>query len=695
MAVRIDIPGIGVVEAENAASEDTLRALLAAVNAANGTSGGPSKKQKADDDAAKAAQGLSGALGKAGQGADQFKMGWAGAADAAVKSLKTIGLTAVALATKFATDYANIAENPIKETAGVLNTLIDTTAAVTTSFTDCIPVVGGFISALVNASAELAKAANTTFANQMQKNVEALQSYAKSGVSFAGSMDEMNLVAHEAGLGISDFTKIVAQNKEELNKLGMAGGDAAARLSGAMGKSATVVGKSGQSLRDEMFKMGYTFEEQGAVMTSFMANMQASGKLRSMSDKEIAEGTRAYAKDLKVIADITGQDAKKLMERARAESMRGALMSKLQGNQKDAFMKANAVMAKAGPEVQAALTQYLTFGKITDPKIAANKAMVDMVTGVGEQIKAGNQNMADVTQQEMSKAYKTMTESGSGFAQATDRALVAGSGGLSNQIAEVSNRFMAAMGGMPDEKAAEKSGNAAEDMANTQGALAASTAELYSSTKKYQVEMESLVNDHMPKFIDLLKKTNEETQGRTMKAIRAATSTAESIASEDERNKEAATFGEKLFSTHYLDRALEGTMKLGGAILPDFLGGGLLTTLGENAQAERVQSETEYLKKQGRFARGGSIAPGKVGIVGEAGPELISGPTDILSREATANMEKFFKGGTGAESTAKATKEAADRTASLMESTNQHLQQLVGLMEKTVNNTARVALNTN
>ena len=74
---------------------------------------------------------------------------------------------------------------------------------------------------------------------------------------------------------------------------------------------------------------------------------------------------------------------------------------------------------------------------------------------------------------------------------------------------------------------------------------------------------------------------------------------------------------------------------------------------------------------------------------------MISGPTDVLSREATASMEKFFKSGVGSESMTKITKEASDRTASLMESTNLHLQQLVGLMEKTVNNTARVALNTN
>ena len=103
--------------------------------------------------------------------------------------------------------------------------------------------------------------------------------------------------------------------------------------------------------------------------------MKASGKdIRNIAPAELATQVKDYAKNLKVISDITGQDAKKLMEKARQESMRGALMSKLTDEQRKAFTGAHSTMAALGPEFQNALMQMLSGGTVTDPMIAGNRS---------------------------------------------------------------------------------------------------------------------------------------------------------------------------------------------------------------------------------------------------------------------------------------------------------------------------------
>jgi len=606
MAVRIDIPGIGTVEAENAASEATLQALVAVLSQ---DSPKAKKSQKADEEAAKAAQDKAKADQQGAKVGKEFSVGWTAAGQAAVKGLKDIGLTAVSMAAKFGTDFVNIAENPIKETAGMLNALIDVGSNVVSSFAEAIPVIGGFIAAATKAAAELAKAANKAFSDQLQRNIDSLQSYAKVGVSFSGSMTEMSNIAHSAGLGISDFSKVIANNREVMRELGMAGGEASALLSRAMGTAATTVRKSGLSLRDEMFKMGYTYEEQGAIFTSFMANMQMAGKLRAMSDAQVAEQTRKYATDLKVISDITGQDAKKLAEKSRSEAMRGSLLATLQGDQITAFQRANEVLSKAPKEVQDGLTQYLTFGTITDPKLIANREMADMIRTVGDQVKAGNQDMINVTTREMAgAAQKMQTEQGKVFGQSIDRALVAGVSGVGAEAAQLRNSFLA-MNYALDPEAADKSRKANEDQATIVDRLADATATLYNQTKQYQVEMEVIVQKHLPKYNELLKEINVKLQGNFMKFITGdsggkVNSSTEEMISKATTGKD--TSGKKVgFLEQYFNA-------VGAAGAPGLAGA---------------------------FADGGKIPSGKVGIAGEAGPELISGPSSVLS---TASTEKLI-----------------------------------------------------
>lgn len=702
MAVKYDTPW-GPIEADNAASEATLQAILVALDKDSTKN---KKAQKADEDAAKASGERTKADKDATKAGKDFSVGWAAAGNAAIKGLKDIGLTAVSMATKFGTDFVNIAENPIKETAGMLNSLIDVGAGVVSSFAEAIPIIGGFIAAASKAAAELAKAANKAFAEQLQRNIDTLQAYNKVGVSFVGGMNQMNRVAHGAGLGLSDFSKIVSQNKDVLNRLGLAGGEAATKLGGAMGIAAKQTNKAGLTLRDEMFKMGYSYEEQGAVFTSFMANMQTAGKLRAMSDQQIAEGTRKYATDLKVIADLTGQDAKKLAERSRAEALRGSLLAELSGDQVTAFQRANEMLSKAGPEVQAALTQYIKFGTITDPKVIANRELSTMIKNVGTEVKKGNTDMVNVTNREMANASKEMLSGqGKAFGSAVDSALVAGVGGMGADIADVRNKFMAATYGL-DPDAAKKSAEASENQANNADKVADETAKLYAQTKNFQVLMETKVNTELGRYAELLKEVNDLTMGNFAKFIKGEGGMSAADKGKVAEGRKASATGLLGMSDDAALRHIKQQEWLKSQGITRNPGGVFFGPGGEN-----LGILFDKLPGAPKFDKGGSLGSGGLGIAGENGPELIGGPASILSTVDTKNLSLVIDSIKGFENfNYDQLQNTAQRKQELMSSSGPDqfgdtnkitgqlesaLNEMIRLMRQNLDQTTRVAMNTN
>ena len=130
MAVRIDIPGIGVVEADGIASEETLQRLATALEK---SSGGLAKDQK---DQAKATKDITKAL-------KENATGWVAAGDNLTQSFKNLALTATSVATKFFANYDSIAASPIKAGQALLNTAIDVTADFAGGLVSAIPVIGG------------------------------------------------------------------------------------------------------------------------------------------------------------------------------------------------------------------------------------------------------------------------------------------------------------------------------------------------------------------------------------------------------------------------------------------------------------------------------------------------------------------------------------------------------------------------
>jgi len=632
MALKIDIPGVGEINVEGAASEETLEKLLKALTDANKlhkeqlkeakTANKETKAEKSSGKGVGADEVADGfkKIGKTAKDAEVKTTGWVAAGEAFGKSLKNLGVTAVAVATKFMTDYDSIAKDPIKAGAELINTGIDVVSDFATGLSGAIPIVGDFLVGMEKATAELLKAANAAFADQLEKNVKALQDYNKVGVSFSGGMMQMQQTAAAAGLGIEDFSNVVAKSKHELNAMGLAGGDAANILSKALGSAARVTGKSGQSLRDEMFKMGYTYEEQGEVMASYMAQVKSTGKdLRNLAPEDLARGAREYAKNLKVISDITGQDAKKLMEKAREESMRGALIDKLNADQKAAFDQVHSSMSVLGdkaPQAQLALEQYIKFGKVMDPAIATNKEAMDLIQKSAHIVMSGSKNAAVETQNVLAGAATEARKNQTSVGKMADTAALATDSisGVVKSAGEFNNALLAYQGAAD---AGKNSAKAADDQAGAQDDLSKSTAAMYDESMKQKVLMESKINPLLGNYAKLLEKVNKETFDMIQRAIKMFGGPS------DAGKAQAAQ-----------DKAYRGNISQQQQGLSQ-----------ANLQRQPWESDEDYRnriielsKRTQKHDKGGSIGANQVGIAGENGPELISGPNSVLSTASTESL---------------------------------------------------------
>ena len=551
-SVKINIPNIGEVEAVNAATEETLQKILAATlksekakQADNSALVKAQKEQqKRIEDFNKSLEGLDDTTKKqklkeadreSKKAADTAKYGdmQVKTAGAVTSTFASLSKTALSLGTQMATMYDDMAKNPIAAASGQMNTTIDVVATLgkgavsaTTGLLGMIPGLGGVAAGLdkaaqaaIDFAAQMAHVVNDIMSKEFQKSADALKEYTAQGASFAGGMTEMRNVANDAGLGLKTLQEGAKASSESLRNAGLSQGEGAALLAKNFKTLSTKLAGSGASASDSLMALGYGYQEQMEIQASYMAQQKAAGKdIRNIAPEQLQQGMKDYAKNLKVISDITGEDAKKLMEKARQESMKGALMGKLDADQKDAFTKANSTLAKFGPEVQAALTQQLAGGVITDPAILANKELHDLVLKTAQSVKEGDKDVAKITADRMGTARKQMEQNQT--VQATSLANIYGAAGdVGSKIASVGDKVLASGVGENVGTASEEAAQKQMDLAAVTGSTEQSFINLNKTMQSIQISMEQEAGKHLDAYANLLVKNSKMMHEAFMKAL--------------------------------------------------------------------------------------------------------------------------------------------------------------------------------
>jgi len=606
MAIRIDIPGIGPVEVEGVSSEETLQRIAAALENSNK---GLAKEQK----------NQANALKDTTKATKDFATGWVAAGDNVIQSFKNLALTATSVATKFFANYDQIAKSPIKAGTAILNTAIDTTTDFVGGLASAVPVIGGFLKGVVDATGALYKLANEALSKQLDKNVEALKEYAKTGIGFTDSMYGMQRVAQLAGMGITEFSQGVTKAKSSLNLLGMSGGDAAERLARNLGQ----LNKKGPgglpSLREQIVLMGFSIDEQVDIAAQYMGQQQALGRLEKMSKEELAKGTRDYARDLKVLADFTGKDAKEIRERSRKASQMAILQTTLNEKQLIAFRGAYESLEKLPPEAQEKMQRGLiqsvlgigvnVEGVTQGPLRDSLESMTDVILKGADDQKAAFKDSANIVARTLNSPETKKYISDLGYSSVS---------GVSGPTTALIDTLNTARQSITKEGQVDKIITANEKQAKAQDALSVNTAELATTFVKAQVFVEKKLNQ------GVANQSGRVLKGAKVGAI-AETSTASML------------MGGPQFSPSAMKMSAED-------LTSQMMMTGVDPRTGKGLTREQYQAlkKTGNIPKLGdipEFADGGKLGAGKVGIAGEAGPELVSGPATILSN---ASYEKLM-----------------------------------------------------
>ena len=314
MAVMIDIPGVGQVEAKNAASESTLRELVSLMgrNARGGSAGGAGG-------AGGAAAGLQG-LGKSAGGVSKMMGGAmkAGlnmhvgalklAATGAIKAGEGL-LAASAASAKLISDFANVGDS-LTNAAGTLNN---------------IPVIGGTLGAVLGAVAGAAEGVLTSF-----------KQGAASGATFNGSIGEMSRAASQAGMTLLDFSALIGSSGEGLLAFG------STTEGGA--KNFAALSREVRSTSSDLYAMGFGTKEINEGLVAYGKQMRMQGRSGTMTNAQLAAGAKGYMKELDLLSKVTGKSRKAIEDQMEATAADGQFRAAMAGLGPDVESSANSLI---------------------------------------------------------------------------------------------------------------------------------------------------------------------------------------------------------------------------------------------------------------------------------------------------------------------------------------------------------------
>jgi hypothetical protein len=295
-SVFIGIPGVGNVEAKNAATEATLKEILKVMQGVqrNTKGKGGSGNAGSDNDAPQQTSNLAKAAGLAGKG------------------LGTLAKTAGTVIGGF--DVLS------KVTTGIIQSFANVGDSVESaaSMFKGIPIVGSMFTAVAGAATKVTKAYTESSA---------------AGATFGGSMQNFSRAASTAGMTMDNFSRMIKDNGEALTAFGSTTESGANRFA--------TVSKELRNSSGGLYALGYSTEDINQGLANYGKTIKMQGRQSTMTNAELVAGSKKYLQEMDLLAKVTGE-SRKQQEDARAKLLLDAqVQSKISSMTKEdgeAFM---------------------------------------------------------------------------------------------------------------------------------------------------------------------------------------------------------------------------------------------------------------------------------------------------------------------------------------------------------------------
>ena len=351
------------IQLNNAATEATLKQLLAAMLAQVAMQNKGTKKDNATQKelekeltrlagSAKNLAKINDELSKSEKkkltdAADQAKARKK-AEDLEQQQIKNLQLTIAATSA-----FANGLEAGIEKLAKTVNTFSNLNSSFTSAAASMssIPLVGG---ALATVFGTVAQAGERTY--------KAFQQASSVGANFGGSINAMIQSATGAGLTFDQFSAVIAKNGENIAMMATSAEDGATRL-----------GKLGKELRSDRFRsvnadlarLGYTTEDMNGGMARYAGILAKTGQLEGKTNAELVQGSADYLRNMDALSKLTGKSKDALKAEQDALMADAAYRTRLATMDPKGAEQLNAMMLATPKHLQAGLKEIITFGGAT------------------------------------------------------------------------------------------------------------------------------------------------------------------------------------------------------------------------------------------------------------------------------------------------------------------------------------------
>jgi len=313
---------------------------------------------------------------------DSFTKG--GSDISAATSFTSIALNVVADTTKATGDA-------LKETGSAVSGLGNTTSKAGKAmkiFGGALEVGGFVLSFFGKGLSELAKSAIPILNAELEKTFNSFLQISASGAIFTNGLNGMINSATASYLTLDEFSDVIKSNSEILAKSGLGVAAAATQI----GNVSIALRRGG--LDRQLYNLGFTYKEQAELVAETMALMRQSGGRLTASDAVVAEQTQKYAENLRIIASITGEDAKSKIKAAQEAANELAFQQKLAGMDETTRAGTIEAMASMSDIQRKAFMEQVVFGtQITRETAYA----VNNIAGLGESVNAYVQAFNDRT----------------------------------------------------------------------------------------------------------------------------------------------------------------------------------------------------------------------------------------------------------------------------------------------------------
>jgi hypothetical protein len=347
--------------------------------------------------------------------------------------------------------------------------------------------------------------------DEVNQTMKAVATFNKMGASFVDGITGMRTAAFQSGLTVDQFAAAMEKSQPSLKLMGLTTAGAAEKVSG-VAQSFGEISTGGITLRNQLRGLGYTTEEQAELAAQYLANLRGNmtaEQFQKLDRNKVATETRQYAEDLKVLADITGKNAKQAMEEARAKSMEADIMARL--GSPEEIKKFQAAYANMPDYAKKGFLEYVSSGgqaivdQATNIAMAQNAEIKPMYEQAYANIYDVGKNATNVQTELLNQASRASEEqrrvtkeAGGGIINMAARF---GASGL-DQLAGFFNSMVSTGLYTPD--AVEKSRTNAQKMANLNDDMLKNMVNFQDNMQKYSVGISQALGPAIKVYTDAL-----------------------------------------------------------------------------------------------------------------------------------------------------------------------------------------------